>query len=65
MVKIPGLILVLVLIYAAWYQGAEYWAERIHSRRGSPQRGGIVIVLLGIVFLNYITWVIDRYRKSR
>ena len=64
--KIAGLILVIAVILLAWYQGAEYWAERVGTKyRSRPQRGGIVAVGLGILFLCYIGSVLDRYRKSR
>lgn len=65
-VKIAGLILVLVLIYWAWYQGAEYWGERVTTRyRSRPQRGVMVGAALGVMFLCYIISVIERYRKNR
>ena len=66
-IEIAGLILVIALIVWAWYQGAEYWAERVATIkwRSRPQRGGIVLVGLGALFLSYIMWVIERYRKSR
>jgi hypothetical protein len=65
-VKIAGIGSVVALIVWAWYQGAEYWAERVDTKwRSNPQRGGIVGVALAIALLLYLLSVMDRYRRSR
>jgi hypothetical protein len=64
-VKIAGLILVLILIYWTWYQGMEYWGERVTTKyRSRPQRGVLVLGALTTILLVYLVSVIERFRKK-
>jgi TRAP-type C4-dicarboxylate transport system permease small subunit len=66
-VRIAGLIFGIILIVGAWYLGAEWWNAPMMGRydtRPSP-RWELPIAMLGIVFIVYIAYVIDRDRKSR
>lgn len=69
-VKIAGLVFVVALIIGAWYMGAEWWKAPVIGRYDTyntrpSTRLEFWGVILGIVFLVYVAYAIDRYRKSR
>ena len=66
-VKIAVLIVAIALILGAWYLGAEWWTTPVLFFEYKPPTPPLEIaaVILAITFICYLSWVIDRYRKTR
>ena len=70
-VKIAGLIVGIIVVLGACYLGAEWWTTPVTFRgktlRNRPATPPLELagVILGILFIMYIAWVIERYRNSR
>ena len=67
--NIAGSVFGIALIVGAWCLGAEWWTRRVNVAPWYVQprmrpRLEYFGVILGLVFLCYIAYVIDRYRKS-
>ena len=63
-VKVAGLVFLIALIVAAWHLG-DWWNGPVFMKRDSRPRWAVALVLFGIGFSLYLSWVIDRYRGSR
>jgi hypothetical protein len=66
-VKIIASILGIALIVGGWYFGQEWLTAPAHMKwmARNPPRLEVAAVIFGIIFLCYISWVIDRVRRSR
>ncbi len=64
-VKMAGLIIVILLIWGAWYLGTEWWNVKSSSPKSNrpAARWEVPLVIFGLALLCYVIYVIERYRK--
>lgn len=66
-ITIPGLIILLVLVVAAWYVGKKWWLDTPVTVGRFGHRRGTRLELWGVPFAFlfgiYILWVIERARE--
>ena len=66
-VKLAGLIIVIFLIWGAWYLGTDFWNMKTAFRRGGgyAPRWERTLVLLGVGLVCYIISLFHRLPKKR